>query len=155
MSKPVEPTQRAVFRGAHCAHRYQQRVRVRVEKGRFQLRVQGTHRLAGSVQTQTMDCGYRRRLGCKLLKNLAPRARFELATLRLTAEVVQNLSAASGVAYIKLGAILLSLVAPNPAPNVCYWQRTSGPVRHFIEEETTLRDMTVASALVDLVFLAT
>ena len=47
-------------------------------------------------------------------------------TLRLTAEVVKNLSAASGVAYIRLGAILLSLDAPNPAPKVCYWQRTSG-----------------------------
>jgi hypothetical protein len=33
-------------------------------------------------------------------------------TLRLTAEVVQNLSAASGVAYKKLGAILTSLAAP-------------------------------------------
>ena len=47
---------------------------------------------------------------------MAPRARIELATLRLTAEEVQNLSALSGVAYRKLGAILCSLVAPNPAP---------------------------------------
>ncbi len=47
---------------------------------------------------------------------LAPRARFELATLRLTAEVVKNLSAASGVAYMKSGAILTLLAAPNPAP---------------------------------------
>ena len=30
---------------------------------------------------------------------MAPRARFELATLRLTAERDKNLSAASGVAY--------------------------------------------------------
>jgi hypothetical protein len=47
---------------------------------------------------------------------MAPRARFELATLRLTAEVVKNLSAASGVAYMKSGAILTLLAAPNPAP---------------------------------------
>ena len=32
-------------------------------------------------------------------RELAPRARFELATLRLTAEAVKNLSALSGVAY--------------------------------------------------------
>ena len=30
---------------------------------------------------------------------MAPRARFELATLRLTAERIENLSALSGVAY--------------------------------------------------------
>jgi len=49
-------------------------------------------------------------------ENLAPRARFELATLRLTAEMIKNLSALSGVAYEKLGAIFPSLVAPTPAP---------------------------------------
>jgi len=38
------------------------------------------------------------------------------ATLRLTAERDKNLSAASGVAYIRLGAILTSLAAPNLAP---------------------------------------
>ena len=48
---------------------------------------------------------------------MAPRARFELATLRLTAEAVKNLSAASGVAYIRRGAILTFLAAPNLAPN--------------------------------------
>ncbi len=32
-------------------------------------------------------------------KDLAPRARFELATLRLTAEMIENLSALFGVAY--------------------------------------------------------
>jgi hypothetical protein len=47
---------------------------------------------------------------------LAPRARFELATLRLTAERIKNLSALSGVAYEKLGAIFPFLVAPTPAP---------------------------------------
>src|SRR5258708_38031691 len=47
---------------------------------------------------------------------MAPRARFELATLRLTAEMMENLSALSGVAYEKLGAIFPSLVAPKPAP---------------------------------------
>ena len=52
----------------------------------------------------------------KKKENLAPRARFELATLRLTAEVVKNLSAASGVAYMESGAILTLLAAPNPAP---------------------------------------
>ena len=49
-------------------------------------------------------------------KKLAPRARFELATLRLTAEMIENLSALSGVAYEKLGAIFPFLVAPKPAP---------------------------------------
>ncbi len=47
---------------------------------------------------------------------MAPRARFELATLRLTAERMKNLSALSGVAYEKLGAIFPSLVAPTAAP---------------------------------------
>jgi hypothetical protein len=49
-------------------------------------------------------------------QDLAPRARFELATLRLTAEMIENLSALSGVAYEKLGAIFPFLVAPKPAP---------------------------------------
>ena len=49
---------------------------------------------------------------------MAPRARFELATLRLTAEAVKNLSALSGVAYKKLGAIFSSLAAPNVAPKI-------------------------------------
>jgi len=49
-------------------------------------------------------------------KRLAPRARFELATLRLTAEVEKNLSALSGVAYKTFGVIFPFLVAPNPAP---------------------------------------
>ena len=48
--------------------------------------------------------------------NLAPRARFELATLRLTAERIENLSALFGVAYEKSGAIFPSLAAPTPAP---------------------------------------
>jgi hypothetical protein len=43
---------------------------------------------------------------------LAPRARLELAALRLAAEVVKNLSAASGVAYMKSGAILTLLATP-------------------------------------------
>ena len=38
------------------------------------------------------------------------------ATLRLTADRDKNLSAASGVAYIRLGAILTYLAAPNLAP---------------------------------------
>ncbi len=50
-------------------------------------------------------------------KSTAPPRPRMTSTLRLTAEVVENLSAASGVAYIRLGAILLSLVAPNPAPH--------------------------------------
>jgi len=49
---------------------------------------------------------------------MAPRARFELATLRLAAEMIENLSALSGVAYEKFGAIFPFLVAPNPAPTV-------------------------------------
>jgi hypothetical protein len=42
---------------------------------------------------------------------MAPRARLELATLRLTAVRAKNLSAPSGVAYREFGAIL----TPNPA----------------------------------------
>ena len=37
-------------------------------------------------------------------------------SIRLTVEEVKNLSAASGVAYIRLGAILTFLAAPNLAP---------------------------------------
>jgi hypothetical protein len=59
-------------------------------------------------------------------KKLAPRVGFEPTACRLTAEEVKNLSAASGVAYIRLGAILTFLTAPNSAPKVFYWQRTSG-----------------------------
>jgi hypothetical protein len=44
------------------------------------------------------------------------KAGLEPATLRLTAEMIENLSALSGVAYEKLGAIFPSLVAPTPAP---------------------------------------
>src|SRR2546427_6374671 len=49
---------------------------------------------------------------------LAPWARFELATLRLTAETAKNLSALSGVAYKNSGAIFPALAAPNPAPKL-------------------------------------
>ena len=56
---------------------------------------------------------------CLTRENLAPRARFELATLRLTAERGKNLSALSGVAYKELGGILSSLAAPNVAPKIC------------------------------------
>ena len=55
---------------------------------------------------------------------MAPRARFELATLRLTAEMIENLSALSGVAYGKLGAIFPHLLAPTPAPTVRYALRS-------------------------------
>ena len=55
---------------------------------------------------------------------MAPRARFELATLRLTAERDKNLSAASGVAYIRLGAIPTFLAAPNLAPKSIRGQHT-------------------------------
>lgn len=47
---------------------------------------------------------------------LKPAASPVTAAHRLTAEAVKNLSAASGVAYREFGAILASLVAPNPAP---------------------------------------
>jgi hypothetical protein len=50
-------------------------------------------------------------------EELAPRGRFELPTFRLTAEWENNLSALSGVACTKTGAILPPLVAPNRAPN--------------------------------------
>ena len=42
-----------------------------------------------------------------MTKKVAPRARFELATLRLTVEGIKNLNALSGVAYTKRGAISL------------------------------------------------
>jgi hypothetical protein len=50
-------------------------------------------------------------------KKVAPRARFELATLPLTAEATKNLTALSGVACNNPGAIFPFLVAPNPASN--------------------------------------
>ncbi len=53
-----------------------------------------------------------------MTKELAPRGGFEPPTFRLTAEMIKNLSALSGVAYEKLGAIFPSLVAPTPAPTV-------------------------------------
>ena len=57
---------------------------------------------------------------------MAPRARFELATLRLTAERDKNPSAASGFAYIRLGAILTFLAAPNLAPkSICNQDTTA------------------------------
>jgi hypothetical protein len=55
---------------------------------------------------------------------MAPRARFELATLRLTAEMIENLTALSGVAYEKSGAIFPSLVAPTPAPTPAADEKT-------------------------------
>jgi hypothetical protein len=39
-------------------------------------------------------------------------------TFRLTAQTVKNLSALSGVAYKKSGAILTFLAAPKPAPKI-------------------------------------
>jgi hypothetical protein len=47
---------------------------------------------------------------------MAPRARFELATLRLTADEVQNLNALSGIAYKNSEVNLALSTAPNPAP---------------------------------------
>ena len=56
------------------------------------------------------------------------RAGFEPATFRLTAEMIKNLSALSGVAYEKLGAIFPSLVAPTPAPTAAADEKAiSGP----------------------------
>jgi hypothetical protein len=51
-----------------------------------------------------------------MTKGLAPRGGFEPPTFRLTAEMTENLTALSGVAYENLGAIFPSLVAPTPAP---------------------------------------
>ena len=48
---------------------------------------------------------------------MAPRARFELATLRLTAEAIKNLSALSGVAYKKWGAVPPLLLHPHLHPH--------------------------------------
>jgi len=66
---------------------------------------------------------------CLTRENLAPRARFELATLRLTAERGKNLSALSGVAYEKLGATFPYILAPHPAPKVRYSERILGSHR--------------------------
>lgn len=43
---------------------------------------------------------------------------FKSATIRLTAKEAKNLSAASGVVYTRLGAILTFLAAPNPVPTI-------------------------------------
>ena len=67
-----------------------------------------------------------------MTKRLAPRAKFKLVTLRLTAEMIENLSALSGVAYEQLGAIFPSLVAPTPAPTAMtfeWWSFESNQVR--------------------------
>src|SRR6266404_6249018 len=56
---------------------------------------------------------------------LAPRVGFEPTASRLTAERDKNLSAASGVAYIRLGAILTFLAAPNLAPKSIRNQHTT------------------------------
>ena len=50
-------------------------------------------------------------------------SRFELTTLRLTVGMVKNLSAASGVAYKNIEAILSSLAAANPAPKKVFANR--------------------------------
>ena len=48
---------------------------------------------------------------------MAPRARFELATLRLTADEVKNPSALSArVAYRETAIIFPFFAEPNPAP---------------------------------------
>jgi hypothetical protein len=52
---------------------------------------------------------------CLARGRMAPTAGFKLAAFRLTAEAGKNLSALSGVAYEKSGAILIFLAAPNPA----------------------------------------
>jgi hypothetical protein len=69
---------------------------------------------------------------------LAPRARFELATLRLTAEVEKNLRALSGVAYKKFRVTFPFLVAPNPAPK-------SG--QHVLKDR--VRTLQVLSAVIE------
>ena len=46
-------------------------------------------------------------------------------TLRLTAEMIENLSALSGVAYEKLGAVFPFLAAPKPAPTPAVSEKCS------------------------------
>jgi hypothetical protein len=63
--------------------------------------------------------------------------------VRLTAEEVKNLSALSGVAYRIFGAVLISLVAPNPAPKVLgnscsRLELHSSLARRTAEEEPTM-----------------
>ncbi len=65
-----------------------------------------------------------------------PQARFELATLRLTAEVIKNLSALSGVAYMHFGAILASLTAPNPAPTLVMGENIGFAANSKLESRT-------------------
>ena len=58
----------------------------------------------------------------------------ELAALRLTAEMIENLSALSGVGYKKIGAILPSLAAPNPAPK-SFRARSQSSISNFCIED--------------------
>src|SRR6266404_1609745 len=81
-----------------------------------------------------------------MTKELAPRGGFEPPTFRLTAERMKNLSALSGVAYEKLGAIFPALVVPKPAPTSMTSERIaigarSGPLTwpihgHFPERDS-------------------
>jgi len=52
----------------------------------------------------------------------APRA--ASTSFRLTAEMIENLNALSGVAYWKLGVIFLSLVATTTAPTAVPDEKT-------------------------------
>jgi hypothetical protein len=75
---------------------------------------------------------------------MAPSAKFELATLRLTAETVKNLSALSGVAYTEIGAIRPALVAPNPAPKLATETIIAISVGNLDGQRTRARSMLAA-----------
>ena len=66
-----------------------------------------------------------------------------LQSIRLTAEPGKNLSALSGVAYNQLGAILPTLVAPNPAPKKVFANRSRmsyEPVGQFPDCRTLVQN---------------
>jgi hypothetical protein len=65
---------------------------------------------------------------------------FKSAMIRLTAEAVKNLSAASGVAYIRRGAILTFLAAPNAAPKKVFAKQVVAKIKaNFGHQQWPLR----------------
>lgn len=80
------------------------------------------------LRSRTAKYGIRRGRSGQILPNAAASPDFQntaFSLFRLTAEEVKNLSALSGVAYQKFGAILPSLVAPNPAPKPVTGEKTA------------------------------
>ena len=66
----------------------------------------------------------------RMALTLKPAVNHEEPASRLTAEVIKNLRAESGVAYVRLGAILTLLAAPEPAPKFSAALKGSRRVGH-------------------------